>query len=583
MYVSEFAFAIYILTWLKKTGLFAVTVAAFIIEGYKRLSSDSAAATVLLLNQISQQLSALSNGTQDSTLSPPLYSDSSFRPAPSAIRINILWFLSLVLSLICALAATLIQQWSRQYRQLPKTETTLYKRARIRAYLFEGVENFGLPRAVGAVTALLHVAVFLFFAGLIDFLFSIDSTVGRVILGVMCSFGAIYTFLTFLPNIRPNCPYRTPFSRDSLKWLLVVSMTPALLAIQCLNYFIPIDKLGRIRTRFLLFMRSLQWTMSGAILSLREDIDRRALRGALATVDDDDDIERLIKGIPEFLKAGTSTNAFSIVDELLDVQPISLGHHIERLIQTCTADSYRGVNENLRRRRALACLDTVRTLTVMHSTSFSYEKFGGKTWPSVYLLERDKDPIIAVNAISTGALAACAYLHSVFTSRGQAPKPTRSEMLTHVMNLCELVNAPWHEADLDSFPGCHLLVLQGFVSSLFPYLKRDKATLTGFHVVWETLPRILGMAPLGHSTRRSRETFLAIWEELKNLPGTERAIDTNDLPPIVQLMSMLRPTAESIRVQQARNKRLRTIIRTKVIPGIRSRAIGLTSSAPATA
>ncbi|KAI0290940.1 hypothetical protein B0F90DRAFT_443311 [Multifurca ochricompacta] len=46
------------------TGLFAATVAAFIIESYKKLSSDSGEATVLLLNQVSQQLFALSNGTQ---------------------------------------------------------------------------------------------------------------------------------------------------------------------------------------------------------------------------------------------------------------------------------------------------------------------------------------------------------------------------------------------------------------------------------------------------------------------------------------------------------------------------------------
>jgi len=36
-----------------KTGLFAATVAAFIMESYKRLSAYSNAAIVLLLNQIS--------------------------------------------------------------------------------------------------------------------------------------------------------------------------------------------------------------------------------------------------------------------------------------------------------------------------------------------------------------------------------------------------------------------------------------------------------------------------------------------------------------------------------------------------
>ncbi|KAH9057767.1 hypothetical protein EDB87DRAFT_1536607, partial [Lactarius vividus] len=192
------------------TGLFAATVATFIIESYKQLSFDPSVATVQLLGQISQQISALSNGTQIPD-SPP-FSDSSFHPTPSAIRVNILWFLSLILSLICALAATLMQQWARRYLQLAQSQTALHKRARTRAYLFEGVQTFRLSQAVEAVPAVLHVSVFLFFAGLVDFLFSIDGVVAHAMFGVVVFFGAIYLLLTFLPNVRPNCPYRTPFS-----------------------------------------------------------------------------------------------------------------------------------------------------------------------------------------------------------------------------------------------------------------------------------------------------------------------------------------------------------------------------------
>jgi hypothetical protein len=529
---------------LKKTGLFAVTVAAFIIESYKRLSSDSGATTVLLLNQISQQLSALSNGTQDSSPPPPPYTDSSFRPAPSAIRINILWFLSFTLSLICALAATLIQQWSRQYRQLPQAEKTLYKRARMRAYLFEGVDNFGLPQAVGAVTALLHVAVFLFFAGLIDFLFSIDTTVGRVILGVMCSFGGIYIFLTFLPNVQPNCPYRTPLSRDFLKWVLVVSSAPAILVTWCLRYSIPGDKFGVVRKRLLLFVQSLKLTMSEAMKSLQEEIDKKALQWTVETIDDEDDIETLVEGIPEFLRDENNTNAHHIMKELLDhKRPKPLGQHINRLIQTCTADGYHGANEKLRRRRALICLDTVRILTVVHSSDFKSfsEIFGDESLSSVYSLEQDEDPVIAINAISTGALVACTYLRLVFESSGQGPNQASNQMPPDIGILRQLVNAPWHKADLGSFPGCHLLVLQGFISSLLPRLSSASTSLS---VVWETLPRILSMVPLGYPNCQSRESFLALWAKLED----DHVIDTDDGLPIVQLMSMLRPTVESIRV-----------------------------------
>jgi hypothetical protein len=218
-----------------------------------------------------------------------------------------------------------------------------------------------------------------------------------------------------------------------------------------------------------------------------------------------------------------------------------------------------------------------RTLT---ATNVLDSTIGDKTWPSVYSLERDKDPVIALNAIATGALAACAYLRFIFKSRDPEQADGAADQTpTHIKNLRQLVNAPWHKADFSSFPGCHLLILQGFVSSLLHYRPvssgSDKeVSLTSFHVVWETLPRILSMASLGDSDRQSRESFLALWAELENLPGTEHVVDADDVPPIVRLMSLLRPTLESIRVQQARSKRTlerfraaaRTIARTRLVP-----------------
>ena len=105
---------------LPNTGLFATTVAASImsiIESYKQRTSDSGITTVILCNR--HPTSFLFLGEQHHPRSPvssqPTNSDSSFYPTPSANRVIILWFLSLTLRLICALAATLMQQWTRGY------------------------------------------------------------------------------------------------------------------------------------------------------------------------------------------------------------------------------------------------------------------------------------------------------------------------------------------------------------------------------------------------------------------------------------------------------------------------------------
>jgi hypothetical protein len=554
-------------------------VAAFIIESYKQLSPDSGATTVFLLQQISHQLSSFSaSGTTTPAPTQPTNSDSSFHPTPSAIRVNILWFLSLTLSLICALAATLMQQWTRRYLQQAQAQTTLYKRARTREYLFEGVQAFRLSQAVEAVPALLHIAVFLFFAGLVDFLFSIDSVVGRVILGLVCFFGGIYVLLTFLPNLRPNCPYRTPFSRDTLKWFLVVPTVPAFLGIYCSRCLLRNEMFESVLTRFVLFVQSLLWTMSDAMRSLQEDIDRRALQWAVVTIDDDDDIETFLEGIPGYLTSGR--NALSIVEDLLDLQrPKPLGHHINRLIQTYTPEGYRGAAENVRRRRALICLDTARFLTGVCYASFSYGMFGYQTWPSVNSLKRDDEPVIAINAISTGALAARAYLRSVVFVEGAQQSPTAAA--DHAQKLFQFVNAPWPQDRLYSYVGCHLLVLQGFISALLPHLSSEEALSapwTSFRAVWETLPRFLNKYPrdsnAGKLEPHIRKSFLDLWAELGVLAGTgeapppammwgsaiipgsepirfkKRVMEAADgLPPVVQLMSMLRQTVEKLRIQ----------------------------------
>ncbi len=44
-----------------------------------------------------------------------------FSPPMYAIWVNILWFLSLAISLTCSLLATLLQQWAHQYIKITQT------------------------------------------------------------------------------------------------------------------------------------------------------------------------------------------------------------------------------------------------------------------------------------------------------------------------------------------------------------------------------------------------------------------------------------------------------------------------------
>jgi hypothetical protein len=173
------------------------------------LSVDSGNQTVALLSQLSQQLAAISNGT---SLPPPPPVNTSPPNLNSIIRVNILWLLSFALNITCALMATLVQQWSRQYMELPQRRSVPHDRARVRTYLYTGVQKFGMRRAAETIPMLLHISVFLFFAGLVDFLIPINKTVAWTFFGYTVCFALAYAVMTILPNFFLMCPYRTPLS-----------------------------------------------------------------------------------------------------------------------------------------------------------------------------------------------------------------------------------------------------------------------------------------------------------------------------------------------------------------------------------
>jgi Family of unknown function (DUF6535) len=165
-----------------KASLFSATVATFIIQSYQLLSPDSGDEAITLFTQISQQLVNISNGTPLQNVTAK--SNAPFKPTASAIRVNVLWFLSLALSLTCAVSATLIQQRARGYMRLSPSpcRRTLHKRSHIHASTLIGTKRFRMSRAVETITTLLHMSVFLFFAGLVEFLFPVNKIIAFCVL-----------------------------------------------------------------------------------------------------------------------------------------------------------------------------------------------------------------------------------------------------------------------------------------------------------------------------------------------------------------------------------------------------------------
>ncbi|KAH9033163.1 hypothetical protein EDB83DRAFT_1832976 [Lactarius deliciosus] len=193
------------------TGLFSSTVATFISMSYPNLQQDPNFTTQFILAQISQQLSNVTNNGISPAASP-----SNKGPSASVVFVNSVWFLSLVLSLTCALIATLLQQWARRYLQMIQRNHAPHVRAHIREYFYRGARKFRIFGLVEALPFLILISVLLFFTGLVVFAFPTNHTVAFVTLAIVAICLILYIALTLMPLIRHDCPYYTPFT--SLLW-----------------------------------------------------------------------------------------------------------------------------------------------------------------------------------------------------------------------------------------------------------------------------------------------------------------------------------------------------------------------------
>ncbi len=260
--------------------------------------------TNFYLARINQQLSSQLNEPQDPI--PPSLSQNpaqSFSAPTSAVWVNGLWFLSLVVSLTCALMATLLQQWARRYLEVAYPRYSPPKRARLRAFYKEGVEKLHVPWAVNALPALLHVSLFLFFAGLSVFLFNIHRTIFGVVTAWVGICLILYACLTFSPIIRKNSPYTGPLSALLSFCFTSMQRIPSKISdkfhLGLASAVRPID----------VFSHGMRKTAEDYALDLARKIDFDALWWTFESLDEDGELQQFFEGLPGLCKSKAIENA----------------------------------------------------------------------------------------------------------------------------------------------------------------------------------------------------------------------------------------------------------------------------------
>ncbi|KAL0568998.1 hypothetical protein V5O48_012978, partial [Marasmius crinis-equi] len=173
-------------------GLFSAVVTAFTVESYRWLSEDPADTTVAILIQIAGQL----NGQNATTVNEK----PSFAPSSSVVRINTFWFLSLILSLVDALLGLMFKQWLREYRRPTNTQTP-EQWLSLRCFRSESLERWHVPSFLATLPIILELALFLFFAGLLELLWTRHPVPFAFAMAIIGSAVSFYIATTLIPGI----------------------------------------------------------------------------------------------------------------------------------------------------------------------------------------------------------------------------------------------------------------------------------------------------------------------------------------------------------------------------------------------
>ena len=213
------------------------------------------------------------------------------------------------MSLSCALLATSLHQWARRYLRLAQpARCSPEKRARMRAFFANGVEKMHVPWAVEGLPTLLHISLFLFFGGLVIFLFHVDHEVVSYVIWWIGLFSMVYGLITLLPIIRHDSPYNSPLSTPA--WFLYASMHYVTFKILS---FIPLRRFRSILTwkRFQNSRDLYQgWTLGGVEKAADEtaserssEIDVQILDWTISALGDDDSLKSFLEAIPGFFNS----------------------------------------------------------------------------------------------------------------------------------------------------------------------------------------------------------------------------------------------------------------------------------------
>ena len=275
-----------------------------------------------------------------------------------------------MISLTAAQLAISLQQWARRYVRITQPpRCSPEKRARIREFFADGMDKLHVPWAVEGLPALIHLSLFLFFSGLLIFLFNINHTVFCCVIWWIGIFVTMYGLITVMPIFRHDSPYYAPLSGSV--WLLYTSIPYAffkvLTYLAYLNCFTA-PTYFRFRNLGRYYYRRIVGGVEKAAEETASEqssvIDFRILDWTLGTLGEDDLLEKFFDAIPGFINS-------SLAEGLKKTDYYKFGRSFNWALagflrRTLASNS---ILDSVKSRRLIICIDAADAMNVSNAIS----------------------------------------------------------------------------------------------------------------------------------------------------------------------------------------------------------------------
>ena len=302
----------------------------------------------------------------------------TFSPAKYAVWVNSLWFLSLVMSLSCAMVATSMQQWVRRYVKVTQpARCSPHKRARARAFFANGMDKFHFPWVVERLPAIVQLSVLSFFIGLLIYLFNINRVVFNTI-APWLAFGSVaYGCITLTSIFRLDCPYRILLTEVFFSASRISRHVFGLLTYIFIYLCYPMDFKSLIpgkRSRHWI-LRDVEEQVEEAISRTSSKIDTDVLDLALNALGEDDAWEKFFESIPGFYRS-------DVVKDLRRCLPNKVRsrvHHtlVEFFRRTLLSNS---VSRSVKFRRLAICLSAADEIDTAAGPEYAFQNLIHQKW-----------------------------------------------------------------------------------------------------------------------------------------------------------------------------------------------------------